>query len=125
MAVLQKRIDSIEIDMPPMNVSLDDVIRGLKYAGIEVPSGIRGRLSIWGALIEEADAAIVMEEAPFSFGCVGCERSGLMVKYLIKRRGIPVLNAIYPKTEEEGKYFVAETKRFLESLDAKRVKVKQ
>ncbi|MCQ2086324.1 MAG: methanogenesis marker 5 protein [archaeon] len=119
MAALQEKVDSIEIDMPPMNVSLDDVVRGLKYAGIEVPSGIRGRLAIWGTLIEEADAAIIMDDAPFSFGCVGCERSDLMAKYLIKRRGIPVLHTIYPKTEEEGKFFVAETKKFLENLNTK------
>ena len=40
MAALQERIDNIEVDMPPMNVTLDDVVRGLKYAGIEVPSGV-------------------------------------------------------------------------------------
>ena len=116
MAALQERVDNIEIDMPPMNVSLDDVIKGLKYAGIEVPSGIRGRLAVWGPLIEEADAAIVMEGAPFSFGCVGCERSNLMVKYLLQRRKIPVLYVTYPEDEEQGKFVVAKTKEFLEGL---------
>lgn len=72
MAALQERVDNLEIDMPPMNVTLDDVIKGLKYAGIEVPSGIRGRLAVWGPQIDAADAAIVMTEAPYSFGCVGC-----------------------------------------------------
>ncbi|MDR2698305.1 MAG: methanogenesis marker 5 protein, partial [Candidatus Methanoplasma sp.] len=41
MASIQERIDKTELDMPPMNVTLDDVVRGLKYAGVEVPSGIR------------------------------------------------------------------------------------
>jgi len=119
MAALQERVDNIEIDMPPMNVSLDDVVRGLKYAGIEVPSGIRGRLAVWGPLIEDADAAIVMEGAPFSFGCVGCERSNLMVKYLLQRRGIPVLHVTYPEDEEQGKLVVSKVKGFLEGLAAK------
>ena len=120
MAALQERVDNIEIDMPPMNVTLDDVIKGLKYAGIEVPSGIRGRLAIWGPLIEEAGAAVVMEGAPFAFGCVGCERSNLMVKYLLQRRGIPVVTVNYPENEEEGKLVVAKIKEFLDKLNDKR-----
>ena len=68
MAALQERIDNIEVDMPPMNVTLDDVVKGLKYAGIEVPSGVRGRLAVWGPLIEEADAAIIVDDPPFSCG---------------------------------------------------------
>ena len=120
MAALQERVDNIEIDMPPMNVTLDDVIKGLKYAGIEVPSGIRGRLAIWGPLIEEADAAVVMGGAPFAFGCVGCERSNLMVKYLLQRRGIPVVTVNYPENEEEGKLVVAKIKEFLDKLNDKR-----
>lgn len=119
MAALQERVDNIEIDMPPMNVTLDDVIKGLKYAGIEVPSGIRGRLAVWGPLIEEADAAVVMEGAPFAFGCVGCERSSLMVRYLLQRRGIPVVTVRYPEDEEEGKLVVAKIKEFLDKLGDK------
>ncbi len=117
MVAIQDRIDNIEIDMPPMNVTLDDVVKGLKYAGIEVPSGVRGRLALWGPMIEEADAALIMENAPYSFGCVGCERSNEMIKYLIKRRGIPYLMVEYPGTEEEAKNFVLSTKKFLEELE--------
>lgn len=116
MAALQERVDNIEIDMPPMNVTLDDVVKGLKYAGIEVPSGIRGRLAVWGPLIDQADAAIIMEGAPFAFGCVGCERSNLMVKYLIQRRQIPVVHVEYPENEEQGKLVVAKIKEFLNGL---------
>ena len=116
MAALQERVDNIEIDMPPMNVTLDDVVKGLKYAGIEVPSGVRGRMAVWGPLIEEADAAIVIDDAPFAFGCVGCERSELMVKYLIHRRKIPALYLNYPDSEEEGIEFVGKVKEFLGGL---------
>jgi len=117
MAALQERVDNIEIDMPPMNVTLDDVVKGLKYAGIEVPSGIRGRLAVWGPLIDQADAAIIMEGAPFAFGCVGCERSNLMVKYLIQRRQIPVVHVDYPENEEQGKLAVAKIRDFLKGLE--------
>ncbi len=116
MAAIQERVDNLEIDMPPMNVTLDDVVKGLKYAGIEVPSGIRGRMAVWGPLIEEAEAAIIMENAPYSFGCVGCERSNEMVKYLVKRRGIPVYRAVYPEDEDSAREFVLGAKEFLEGL---------
>jgi len=113
---IQDRLDKTELDMPPMNISLDDVVRGLKYAGVEVPSGIRGRLALWGPLIEESDAALIMEDAPFNFGCVGCERSSEMVKYLIRRRKIPALTVKYPNNDEEAKATVRQIKEFLEGL---------
>ena len=116
MAAIQERVDNLEVDMPPMNVTLDDVVKGLKYAGIEVPSGVRGRLALWGPLIEAADAAIVMEDCPYSFGCVGCERSNLMIKYLVHRRGIPVLYVKYPETDEDAVNFVAQAKEWMEGL---------
>ena len=116
MAAIQERIDNVEVDMPPMNVTLDDVVKGLKYAGVEVPSGIRGRLAVWGPMIDIADAAVIMEDPPFDFGCVGCERSNEMVKYLIKRRGIPSVSVMYPDTEEEAKVTVGMIKDFLEGL---------
>ncbi|MBQ5447758.1 MAG: methanogenesis marker 5 protein [Candidatus Methanomethylophilus sp.] len=116
MALIQEKVDNIEVDMPPMNVTLDDVVKGLKYAGVEVPSGIRGRLAIWGPMIEAADAAIIIENPPFSFGCVGCDRSNELAKYRIKRRGIPALTVQYPTSEEEAKTMVGQIKDFLGGL---------
>lgn len=116
MAVIQEKIDNIEVDMPPMNVTLDDVVRGLKYAGVEVPSGIRGRMSLWGPMIESADAAIIIDDAPFSFGCVGCDRSNELTKYLIHRRGISALTVKYPTDEAEAKIMVGQIKDFLGGL---------
>ena len=59
MGALRERVTSNEIEAPPLNVTVDDVKMGLKYAGIEIPSGIRGRLAIYGPLIDEAEAAII------------------------------------------------------------------
>ncbi len=116
MAAIQERVDNLEVDMPPMNVTLDDVVKGLKYAGVEVPSGVRGRLAVWGPMVEEADAAIVMEDCPYSFGCVGCERSNLMLQYLLKRRRIPIMRCTYPEDDAQATNFVAQAKEFLEGL---------
>lgn len=116
MAVIQEKVDNIEVDMPPMNITLDDVVKGLKYAGVEVPSGIRGRMAVWGPMIESADAAIIIDDPPFSFGCVGCERSNELAKYTLKRRGIPTLTVKYPASEEEAKTMVGQIKDFLGGL---------
>ncbi len=113
-----KKVRDPEIDSPPMNVTPEDVKEGLKYAAVEVPSGVRGRLSIIGPLVEKADAAIIVEEVQdLAFGCMGCDRTNKFVTYLVRQRNIPVLELKYPEDEEEAKEFVREIKDFLESLE--------
>jgi putative methanogenesis marker protein 5 len=116
MGAIGDKVANPEIESPPLNVTPEDVKKGLKYAGIEVPSGIRGRLAIWGPLIDQAEAAIIMEEAPFEFGCVGCHRTDEMVRFLVKKRKIPVLVVQYPTNESEAKVMVSKIKQFLEGL---------
>ncbi len=116
MGALRERVTSPEIESPPLNVTPEDVKKGLKYAGIEVPSGVRGRLAVWGPLIDQAEAAIVMEDMPFSFGCVGCHRTNLMLRYLIQKKKIPTIEVHYPKDEDEAKIMVTRIKDFLEGL---------
>jgi len=116
MGAIGDKVANPEIESPPLNVTPEDVKKGLKYAGIEVPSGIRGRLAVWGPLIDQAEAAIIMEEAPFEFGCVGCHRTDEMVRFLVKKRKIPVLVVQYPTNESEAKVMVNKIKQFLEGL---------
>ena len=116
MGAIHEKLAGPEVESPPMNVTPEDVKKGLKYAGIEVPSGIRGRLAIWGPLVDQADAAIIMEDAPFEFGCVGCHRTDEMVRYYIKKRKIPYIVVRYPTNESEAKVMVARIKEFLEGL---------
>ncbi|AEF96136.1 methanogenesis marker protein 5 [Methanotorris igneus Kol 5] len=115
--VIGQKVRTAEIDSPPLNITDEDPKKGLKYAAIEVPSGVRGRMSLIGPLIEEAEAAIIMKNAPIGFGCVGCERTNELTKYLIRRKGIPVLNVEYPKTEEEAKIVVKKIAAFLKELE--------
>lgn len=116
MGALRDKVTTLEMDSPPLNITAEDVKRGLKYAGVEVPSGIRGRLAVFGPLIDQAEAAIIMEDAPYGFGCVGCHRTTLMLRYLIRKRGIPLLEIKYPVSEEEAKNGVRKIKQFLEGL---------
>jgi len=116
MGALKDRVNSNEIEAPPLNVTLDDVKLGLKYAGIEIPSGIRGRMAIYGPLIDQAEAAIFMEDAPYSFGCVGCQRTNELAKLLVRKRKVPILSLEYPENEDEAKIMVVKIKEFLEEL---------
>lgn len=116
---IRKKVTDPEIDSPPFNITEEEPIKGLKYAAIEVPSGVRGRMAIFGPLIEEADAAIIMEDAPFGFGCIGCARTNELSMYFLRKRGIPVLELQYPETREETMEVVNQINSFLDGLKAK------
>lgn len=113
---IRKKIKDPEIDSPPMNITEDDPIKGLKYAAIEVPSGVRGRMSIIGPLIDEADAAIIVDDAPFGFGCVGCARTNELSTFLLREKNIPTLEIKYPSSRDETMKMVVEINNFLDSL---------
>ncbi|MCG2829359.1 methanogenesis marker 5 protein [Methanothermobacter sp. K4] len=115
---IRKKVTDPEIDSPPFNITEEDPIKGLKYAAIEVPSGVRGRMAILGPLIEEADAAIIMEEAPFGFGCIGCARTNELCVFQLRKKGIPTLELKYPTTREETIDVVNRINKFLDELEA-------
>ncbi|MDR3290825.1 MAG: methanogenesis marker 5 protein [Methanobrevibacter sp.] len=117
-AVRKKVIDP-EIDSPPMNISEEDPIKGLKYAAIEVPSGVRGRMSIIGPLIDEAEAAIIVDKAPFGFGCIGCARTNELSTFCMRKRGVPTLELVYPTNRDETIDMVNKINTFLDGLNNK------
>ncbi|NTW92724.1 MAG: DUF2112 family protein, partial [Methanoregulaceae archaeon] len=79
-------------------------------------SGVRGRMSLYGPMIEEAEAAIIIHDADFSFGCMGCARANELIQFLLRKRDIPLLDLRYPRTDEEGIEFVAAIRKFLQDL---------
>jgi putative methanogenesis marker protein 5 len=114
---VRKKVKDPDIDSPPMNITEDDPIKGLKYAAIEVPSGIRGRMAIIGPLLDEAEAAIIVDDAPFGFGCIGCARTNELSAFHLRKRAIPTLELIYPKTKDETMDMVNKINTFLDSLN--------
>ncbi len=114
---IRKKVTDPEIDSPPFNITEEEPIKGLKYAAIEVPSGVRGRMAIFGPIIDEAEAAIIMEDAPYGFGCIGCARTNELSMYFLRKRGIPVLEIQYPETREETMEVVNRINTFLDQLD--------
>ena len=113
---IREKVTSIGLDSPPINVTPEDPKLGLKYAAIEVPPGVRGRMALIGPLIEVAEAAIIVENPPINFGCIGCNRTNELAKYLIRSKGVPVLEVKYPESDEEARDFVNKIAAFLESL---------
>lgn len=118
---IRERIQTAGLDSPPLQMTPEDPKKGLKYAAVEVPSGVRGRMALLGPLIEEAEGAIIISDADMAFGCMGCARTNELVKYLVRqRKDIPVLDIRYPSDEEEGLAFVAAIKEFLEGIPEKK-----
>ncbi|MEM0301693.1 MAG: methanogenesis marker 5 protein [Archaeoglobaceae archaeon] len=114
MSEIGKLVRNPEIDAPPRNITTDHVVKGLKYASIEMPSGIRGRLGVWDELIENAEAGIIANYE-YAFGCAGCTHNDVLI-YLIKAKKIPYVWLNLPKTHEEAKEFVGKIYEFLSTL---------
>jgi putative methanogenesis marker protein 5 len=117
---VREHIQSGGFDSPPLQITPEDPKKGLHWAAVEVPSGVRGRMSLYGPLIDAAEAAIIIEEADYAFGCMGCARTNELLIFLLKQKGIPVLDLAYPGTKEEGISFVASIKAFLQNLGGDR-----
>lgn len=113
---VRERIQTAGLDSPPLQMTPDDAKKGLKWAAVEVPSGVRGRMSLFGPLLDKADAAVIVKNPDFAFGCMGCARTDELVEFLVKQKNIPVLELSYPADEEEGILFVHRVRDFLKEL---------
>jgi putative methanogenesis marker protein 5 len=113
---IRERVQTAGFDSPPLQITPEEPKKGLRWAAVEVPSGVRGRMAILGPRIEEAEAAIIVNDADLAFGCMGCARTNELVIYLLRTRGMPVLDLVYPTSEEEGIAFVAAIRKFLREL---------
>jgi len=116
MQEISKKIKTGGLDSPPLNITPEDPKFGLKYAAVEVPSGVRGRMSLFDPLLTQAGAAIIVRDPVISFGCMGCARTNELVNFLIRAKKIPMLDLDYPTSEEEAKQFVFKISEFLKSL---------
>ena len=113
---IRERIQTAGFESPPLQITPEEPKKGLHWAAVEVPSGVRGRMAVMGPQIDVADAAIIINDADLAFGCMGCARTNELIIYLLRTKGMPVLDLIYPTTEEEGIAFVAAIRKFLGSL---------
>ena len=113
---IRERIQTAGLESAPLQITPDEPKKGLKWAAVEVPSGVRGRMALYGPMIEACEAAIIINDADLAFGCMGCARTNELIKFLIRQKEVPQLDLYYPKNEEEGVRFVAAIRRFLTGL---------
>ncbi len=113
---VRSHVTENKIDSPPLNITPEEPKKGLRYAAVDVPSGVRGRMALIGPIIEEAEAAIIVEDPGWLTGCAGCSRTNELVRLLIRTKGIPVLDLSYPTNDAEAKVFVHNIRNFLEGL---------
>ncbi|MCK9312791.1 MAG: methanogenesis marker 5 protein [Methanocorpusculum sp.] len=116
---IREHVQTPGFDSPPIQMTSEDPQKGLKWAAVEVPSGVRGRMSLYGPLVEQAEAAIIIEEPDFAFGCMGCARTNELLVFMLREKDMPRLELRYPATKEEGVTFVAKIKQFLKDLEVK------
>jgi putative methanogenesis marker protein 5 len=117
---VREKVTALSVDSPPLNITPKDPNAGLKYAAIEVPAGVRGRMALMGPLAEEAEAGIIIEDTPADFGCSGCNRANELVKYLVRTKvdRSNILEIRYPSNEEQMHDFVYTVMDFLKTLPA-------
>jgi putative methanogenesis marker protein 5 len=113
---IRERIQTAGLESAPLQITPEEPKKGLKWAAVEVPSGVRGRMALYGPMVESCEAAIIINDADLAFGCMGCARTNELLKFLLHQKEIPRLELNYPKSEEEGITFVAAIKRFLTGL---------
>ena len=73
-------------------------------------------MALLDPLVEQAEAAIIVHEADYSFGCMGCARTNELVKYIIRNKDIPRLELVYPTNDDEAREFVRKIRDFCKSL---------
>jgi putative methanogenesis marker protein 5 len=110
-----EHVRDAEIDAPPMNITEEDLKRALRYVSVEEPAGLKGRIGLLTPLLEKADAAIILTDAPPTFGCMGCAVADEFFKFLIRKRRIPTLEVTYEGGEQMDE-MVSAVMNFLEQL---------
>jgi len=110
-----EHVRDAEIDAPPMNITDEDLKRALRYVSVEEPAGLKGRVGLLTPMLEKAEAAIILADAPPTFGCMGCAVADEFFKFLIRKQGIPMLEVKY-EGGEQMEPMVSAIMKFLERL---------
>lgn len=106
-----------------------DILLGGSYFSNELPSGIKGRLTLFSRVLELADAFIVIGKRSdhykkmydvlnelILFGGSGCSNERKLVMALIKDKKVPILELAYPTTRNDLINVIARANDFLKNL---------
>ena len=121
------RKDVHKSSQKPYSISNLNLNIGNRYCGSETPSGVVGRMSKIGPIIDEADAIIMLtgksENHMYDtlnelilFGGNACVNSIRLIESYIEKRGIPFLKLDYPHNREDIINMIDEENNFLNYL---------
>ncbi|MHC1600343.1 MAG: methanogenesis marker 5 protein [Candidatus Methanospirareceae archaeon] len=119
-----EHVRDAEIDAPPMNITEEDLKRALRYVSVEEPAGLKGRIGLLAPMLEKAEAAIILTDAPPTFGCMGCAVADEFFKFLIRKQGIPTLEVKY-EAGEQMESMVSAVMEFLKRLSKEKKEGKE
>ena len=113
----------------PYTLNRDNILLGSSYFSNELPSGVKGRLTLFSRVLELADAFIVLGKRPehykrmydvlnelILFGGSGCSNERNMVMALIKDKGVHMLELAYQTTRNDLIDVINRTNDFLKNL---------
>ena len=113
----------------PYTLNRDNILLGGSYFSNELPSGIKGRLTLFSRVLELADAFIVIGKRPdhykkmydvlnelILFGGSGCSNERKLVMALIKDKKVPILELAYPTTRNDLINVIDRANDFLKNL---------
>lgn len=113
----------------PYTLNRNNILLGGSYFSNELPSGIKGRLTLFSRVLELADAFIVIGKRPdhykkmygvlnelILFGGSGCSNERKLVIALIKDKKVPILELAYPTTRNDLINVIARSNDFLKNL---------
>jgi len=121
----------IDYNAPPYTLNGSLVQEGNKYVSNEVPSGIKGRLTLADHIVQEAEAAIILGRAPKNrtrmydrlnstillYGGVGSGNFPKFLLYLLRKKNIPRLEMAYPTNRDELIKIFERTNTFLQNVE--------
>lgn len=105
------------------------ILQNSPYFSNELPSGIKGRLTLFSRVLEQADAFIILGKRPANykmmydilnelilFGSTGCINEHKIAISLVKQKQCPILELAYPTTKEEIINLIRRTNDFLKNI---------
>ena len=112
MDVIAERVEDKPLKSPPYNVEDSDLVKALRYTPVDLPAGAKGRIALFAKLVEEADAALIMDSEA-CFGPSGCFRANMALQALIRRRGLPTLRVEEPSDPVKAEKLLKVVDEFL------------
>lgn len=126
MDVCNGEIDEIQ---DPYTLNRNNILQCSSYFSNELPSGIKGRLTLFSRVLELADAFIILGKRPekykkmynmlnelILFGGCGCDNEHKIVINLVRNKQVPVLELAYPITRDDLISVINRTNEFLKNL---------